>query len=180
MTGIFFTAATTARMPAKLTVPLKPCARVRPCTKIAATPVSSRTRARSGAVRLFSSQPRRIFAVIGIFTASTIPRTSRAVLASSVIIAEPPPMPVTFLTGHPILISTEAMPSDSTMRAASRISSGTAPKSCTASRCSAGAVRIICRARGLFSISDRALTKSVVVQSSPPISRTTSRKGRLV
>ena len=41
MTGIRRTAATTDRMPARLTRPLKPWARVRPCTKIAATPVSS-------------------------------------------------------------------------------------------------------------------------------------------
>ena len=107
MTGMVFTACTTARMPARFTVPPKPCSRVRPCTKIAATPASSSTRARSGAVRLSSSQPRRILAVTGIFTALTMPRTSAAVLSSSVIIAEPPPTLQTFFTGQPMLMSTD-------------------------------------------------------------------------
>ncbi len=117
---------------------------------------------------------------MGIFTAATMPRTSAAVLLSSIIIAEPPPMPVTFFTGQPMLMSTEAMPIASTIAAASRISSGTAPNNWTARRFSAGQVLTIWRARLFFSRSERALTRSVVVQSTPPISRTVSRKGRLV
>ena len=81
--------------------------------KIAATPTSSKVRARSGAVKFSSSQPRRILAVTGIFTASTMPLTSAAVLSSSVIIAEPPPTLQTLRTGQPMLMSTEAMPMDS-------------------------------------------------------------------
>src|SRR5664279_2453070 len=50
-------------MPARLTAPENPCSRVRPWTKPAATPTSSSARARSGAVMLSSSQPRRILAV---------------------------------------------------------------------------------------------------------------------
>ena len=69
MTGIVRTAATTRRMPARFTDPSKPCWRVRPCTMIAATPVSSSARARSGAVRLSSSHPRRILQVTGMRTA---------------------------------------------------------------------------------------------------------------
>src|SRR5713101_5889123 len=94
----------------RLTVPPKPCSRVRPCTKIAATPTSSSARAKSGAVRFSSSQPRRIFAVIGIFTALTMPFTSAAVAANSVIIAEPPPTRQTLRTGQPMLMSTAENP----------------------------------------------------------------------
>ena len=96
-----------------------------------------------------SSQPRRILAVTGIFTASTMPLTSRAVLSNSVIIAEPPPTRQTLRTGHPMLMSTEATPSDSSSTAASRISSGTEPNSCTASGWSAGQVSIELERLGL-------------------------------
>ncbi len=129
ITGMRFTAVTTERIPAKFTPPENPCARVRPCTKTAATPTSSSTWARFGAVRLSSSQPSRILAVTGIFTALTIPRTSSAVLESSVIIDAPPPILTTFFTGQPMLMSTESAPSSAQIIAASRISSGTDPKS---------------------------------------------------
>ena len=122
MTGIVRTASTTRRMPARFTEPSKPCCRVRPCTMIAATPASSSARARSGAVRFSSSQPRRILQVIGIRTASIIPRTSAAVRPSSVIMAEPPPTPQTFLTGQPMLTSTEATPRSSSIRVGVAIS----------------------------------------------------------
>ena len=133
MTGMARTAATTRRMPSRFTRPLKPWARVRPCTKIAAAPASSSARARSGAVRFSSSHPRRILAVIGMRVAATMPRTSSAVLASSVIIAEPPPILVTFFTGQPMLMSTACTPSSWQSTAASRISSGTLPNSWMAS-----------------------------------------------
>ena len=180
ITGIDLTAATTDRMPARLTRPAKPWARVRPWTKIAATPTPSSTRARSGAVRFSSSQPRRIFAVMGIFTASIMPRTSAAVLLSSVIMAEPPPIFVTFFTGQPMLMSTDWAPSSWHITAASRISSGTLPKSWMAIGRSSGEDATSLRAVGLRSRRERALTRSVVAQPSPPSSRTVTRMGKLV
>ena len=48
MTGMRSTASTTARMPSRLTVPLKPCARVRPWMVMAATPTCSNSRAKIG------------------------------------------------------------------------------------------------------------------------------------
>ena len=63
--------------------------------------------------QISSSQPRRIFAVTGIFTASTMPRTSAAVFSNSVIMAEPPPTRQTLRTGQPILMSMAEMPMDS-------------------------------------------------------------------
>ena len=180
MTGIRFTACATARMPDKFTVPLNPCSRVRPCTKIAATPTSSSTRAKSGAVRFSSSQPRRIFAVTGIFTASTMPFTSAAVFSCSIIIAEPPPTRRIFFTGQPMLMSMLATPRSWRNTAASRISSGTEPKSCTASGRSCAFVSMSLKAFGFFSSNDRAFTRSVVARSSPPSSRNVRRKGRFV
>ena len=65
MTGMRSTASTTARMPSRLTEPLKPCSRVRPWIVTAATPTRSNSRAKYGAVRLSASQPSRIFTVTG-------------------------------------------------------------------------------------------------------------------
>ena len=167
-------------MPAKFTVPLNPCSRVRPCTKIAATPESSSARAKSGAVMFSSSQPSRIFAVTGILTAFTMPFTSAAVFSCSVIIAEPPPTRQTLRTGQPMLMSTLATPRCSKSTAASRISSGTEPKSCTARGRSRSLVSMSLSAFLFRSSSERALTRSVVHKSTPPTSRITSRNGRFV
>ena len=68
-------------------------------------------------MRLSSSQPSRILAVTGIFTWLDHARARvRAVRASSVIIAEPPPTRQTLRTGQPILTSTAATPRDSSRR----------------------------------------------------------------
>ena len=61
----------------------------------AATPAFSNSRAKNGAERLSSSQPRRIFTVTGSRTASTTVRTSFTVPPASHIMAEPPPPRVT-------------------------------------------------------------------------------------
>ena len=90
-TGMRSTASATARMPSRFTWPPKPCSRVRPWIVTPATPAFSNSRAKNGAVNCESSQPRRIFTVTGIFTASTTVRTSAMVLTVSHIIAEPPP-----------------------------------------------------------------------------------------
>src|SRR5882724_9830598 len=128
----------------------------------------------------WSSQPSRVLAVTGIFTASTMPLTSAAVLSNSVIIAEPPPMLTTLRTAQPMLISMEATPVEARKAAASRISSGTDPKSWTASGESSGRVSISLKAFSRFSSNERALTKSVVQRPTLPSSRTTSRNGKFV
>ena len=148
--------------------------------KIAAAPTPSSTRTKSGAVMFLSSQPRRILAVIGNFTALTIVFTRCAVLSNSVIIAEPPPVLQTLRTGQPMLMSIESTPIDSRYCAASRISSGTAPNNCTANGLSASFVSMSLSALELRSSSDRALTRSVVARHRPPTSRSTSRNGRFV
>jgi hypothetical protein len=180
MTGMERTDSTTERMPRRLTAPENPWARVRPWTKTAATPASSRAPARSGAVMFSESQPRRIFAVTGIEIAPTIPRTRSAVLPSSVIIAEPPPIFVTFLTGQPMLMSTACAPMSSHITAASRISPGTLPKSWMESGRSPAQDSTSLSAVGLRSMSERAFTRSVVAQPRPPSSRRVIRIGRFV
>ena len=94
--------------------------------------------------------------------------------------AEPPPIWQTFFTGQPMLTSTDATPSDSSTRAASAISPGTEPKSCTARGVSSARVSINFSALRFFSSSERALTRSVVHSPTLPTSRITRRKGRLV
>ena len=126
-TGMRSTASTTARMPSRLTRPLKPCSRVRPWTITPATPTCSNARARSGAVSDSSSQPSRIFTVTGIFTAATTAATRSTARSIWHIRAEPPPPLTTFRTGQPMLISTAGTPRASTQRAACSISAVTAP-----------------------------------------------------
>ena len=67
-------------------------------------------RASSGALRLASSQPVRIFKVTGTSTALTVASRIRAAWASSRISAEPAMPLTTFFTGHPILMSIIAAP----------------------------------------------------------------------
>jgi len=118
--------------------------------------------------------------VTGIFTAATMPPTSWAVFSNSVISADPPPIFVTFFTGHPMLMSTPWAPSSWQRMAASRISAATLPKSWIERGRSSGQEATSLSAVGLRSRSDRALTRSVVAPSKPPISRIVSRIGRLV
>ena len=99
--------------------------------------------------------------------------------SSSVIIAEPPPTRQTFFTGQPMLMSTELTPSDSRYSAASRISSGGAEE--LDGQRTVLSVGLDQFERLAISLDEeRALTRSVVHRSTPPISRTTRRKGRLV
>ena len=65
------TASFTRRTKAQSATPLKNWQRVRAWTVISATPASSAQRASSGALRLASSQPSRIFSVTGTRTAPT-------------------------------------------------------------------------------------------------------------
>ena len=63
--------------------------------------------------------------------------------------------------------------------AAAAISSGTAPNSCTAMGLSAGELSISLSALRFFSMSERALTRSVVHSPTPPISRMTQPKWQI-
>jgi hypothetical protein len=90
-------------------------------------PACSNSRAKNGALQLWSSQPRRIFTLTGMRTASTTVRTRAMVLPASHIMAEPPPPRTTLCTGQPMLMSTDETPYSCSHCAASRISSGTDP-----------------------------------------------------
>ncbi len=76
----------------------------------AATPACSNSRAKNGALRSPSSQPRRILTVTGTFTDSTMPRIRFTVLVVLHIIAEPPPPLTTLWTGQPMLTSMDVTP----------------------------------------------------------------------
>jgi CHRD domain/PEP-CTERM motif len=101
-TGIRSTAATTARMPARLTLPLNPCSRVLPWMMTPATPTFSNSRASAGALKVAAFQPSRILTVTGTVTALTTAATSRTAASVWHIRAEPPPVLTTLLTGQPM------------------------------------------------------------------------------
>jgi hypothetical protein len=76
-----------------------------------------------------SSTPRRIFTVTGIETAAATASVMRAAWSPSPSIRCPPaPVFVTFLTGHPMFMSSRSAPAASTIRAASAIRSGSEPE----------------------------------------------------
>ena len=105
--------------------------RVRPWTVIICAPRSCAIRASSGAFRLVTSQPIRILTVTGTSTARTTASISRAASGKSRISAEPASPLTTFFTGQPMLISMIAAPRSAFSRAASAISRGTHPASCS-------------------------------------------------
>jgi tRNA-dihydrouridine synthase len=82
------------------------------------------------------SRPRRIFTEMGTETASAIASTIRHARPGSSSSVAPAPVFVTFLTGQPKLTSTRSAPAASTIRAASAITAGSAPKIWIASGCS--------------------------------------------
>ena len=89
-------------------------------------------RAISGALRLLSSQPVRIFSVTGKGTAFTTASRMRAASASWRIRAEPASLLTTFFTGQPMLMSMIAAPRSTFSFAASAITDGSQPASWTA------------------------------------------------
>ena len=89
-------------------------------------------RASCGALRQSSSQPVRILTVTGTSTASTTACMIAVASASSRISAEPDALRTIFLAGQPKLMSTISAPRPATTRAASAITSGSVPASCTA------------------------------------------------
>src|SRR6185312_15153513 len=101
-------------------------------------PLSSAMRASFGALRLLSSQPVRIFSVTGRSTAFTTASRMRAARPSSRISAEPAWPFTTFFTGQPKLMSISAAPRSALSFAASAMTRGSQPASCTAIGCSSG------------------------------------------
>ena len=77
--------------------------------------------------RSFSSQPRRVLQVTGVETALTTARVISSILGTSRRSPAPAPLPATFLTGQPKLMSMKSGWAVSTIRAASAIASGSRP-----------------------------------------------------
>ena len=119
--------------------PRNPSARVRPWITSMAMPHSSAIRAISGAFLCSRSHPVRILSVTGISTAARTASRISAVKHSFFMSALPQSVFKTFLAGHPILMSTTSAPSSSAAFAASAITTGSAPRSCTT--CSPGSSR---------------------------------------
>ena len=74
------------------------------------------------------SSPRRIFTETGMSTASATAATIRPARSGASSSVAPAPVFVTFLTGHPKLMSTMSAPAAATIRAASAIIRGSEPK----------------------------------------------------
>ena len=145
-----------------------------------AIPASSAMRAITGAFRLSSSQPRRIFSVTGTSTeAATAARIAPA-SGSSRISAEPDSLPVTFFAGQPILISMKVAPRSAAMRAASAMICGSQPASCTDSGTSLTVSMRSLRISLRTSRRMAALATISVTTRPPPARRTARRNGMSV
>jgi hypothetical protein len=94
---------------------------------IAFTPSRSARAAISGALRVLSSQPSRIFRVTGRDVALTAASISRAASSGSRIRAEPDSAPVTSLAGHPMLKSMMSAPASAASLAPLATHSGVRP-----------------------------------------------------
>ena len=106
-------------------------------------PQACAIRASRGAFRFFSSQPVRIFRVTGRSTDRTVASRIRAAWSSSRISAEPAWPLTTFLTGHPKLMSMICAPRSALSLAASAMTCGSQPASCTAIGCSSSQLFVI-------------------------------------
>src|SRR5207249_12293823 len=106
-------------------------ARVRPCTARPWIPVASSRVAISRKFRVPASHPRRILAVTGTATAPTMASLTRQARSGSRSKDEPPEVLTTFGTGQPMLMSTMSAPAASAILAASAITPGSPPISCT-------------------------------------------------
>ena len=87
------------------------------------------------------SRPRRSLTVTGTDTADATASTTRQARSGSSSSVAPAPVFVTFLTGHPKLMSTMSAPASSTIAAAFAMTGGSEPKICTASGRSSAAMR---------------------------------------
>ena len=110
--------------------PVYICARVLPCMVSACMPQSCSASARSQMTSCSWFHPKRVFTVTGVFTAFT---TSRVMSNSSGMFCSmpaPAPLPATFFTGHPKLMSITSGFTCSTIFAASTIDSTSRPYIC--------------------------------------------------
>ncbi|OQA46590.1 MAG: hypothetical protein BWY47_01629 [Bacteroidetes bacterium ADurb.Bin302] len=80
-------------------------------------------------ILLLSSQPKRVFTVTGVFTEATTARVISSIRGMSLSKPAPAPLPATFFTGHPKLISIISGFASSARFAASAIASGSFPYS---------------------------------------------------
>ena len=126
MSGILI-ACLTAAIVSYSASPVYRQARVRPCIANACTPISSAIFAIAMALRLFLSQPVRIFKVIGTSTALTTARNICATSGSSFSKADPAITLQIFLAGQPMLISIICAPLSTLYLAASAIILGSDP-----------------------------------------------------
>ena len=180
ITGIF-TAAFTSAMRDQSALPLYPCSRVRGCNATACRPQSSARRAMFTVTSSRSFHPARNFMVKGIEIAARTWRNRRSTNGRSRRSPEPPLHFTTLFTGHPKLISTMSKPKSWQMRAASAITSGSAPNNCAEIGCSSASKTRYWSVRvGLRECSDAAtpceLVNSVIISPQPPKPRIKRRK----
>ncbi len=128
MRGFFFTSPISVQSAS----PVYIWARVRPWMVRAAMPQSCNCSARSTMILLLASQPRRVFTVTGIFTASTTARVISSISGMFCSIPAPAPLPATRFTGQPKLMSSVSGCACSTMRAASTMVAVSFPYICMA------------------------------------------------
>ena len=161
--GFFFTSPISVQSAS----PVYICARVRPCMVSAAMPQSCNCSASSTIILLFASQPRRVFTVTGIFTASTTARVISSILGIFCNIPAPAPLPATRFTGQPKLISRISGRASSTMRAASTMVSVSLPYICMATGRSSSLIFSFCSVLLTERIRASADTNSVYTMSAP-------------
>ena len=116
--------------------PVYICCAERGWSVSAAAPASTSRGPSSRHAREPFSTPRRIFTVTGTPTAAATAATTRHASSASSIRCAPAPVFVTLRTGQPKFMSTMSAPAASTIRAASAIARGSAPKIWIASGCS--------------------------------------------
>ena len=130
-------------------------------------PQSCSCSARSTIILLLASQPRRVFTVTGIFTASTTERVISSILGMFCNIPAPAPLPATRFTGHPKLMSRISGCACSTIRAASTIVSVSLPYICMATGRSSSLIFSFCSVLLTERISASLDTNSVYTMSAP-------------
>ena len=133
----------------------------------AAMPQSCNCSARSTMILLLASQPRRVFTVTGIFTASTTARVISSISGMFCSIPAPAPLPATRFTGQPKLMSSVSGCACSTMRAASTMVAVSRPYICMATGRSSSLMFSFCWVLPTERIKASAETNSVYTMSAP-------------
>ena len=130
-------------------------------------PQSCSCSAKSTIILLPASQPRRVFTVTGIFTASATARVISSILGIFCNIPAPAPLPATRFTGQPKLMSSMSGRACSTIRAASTIVSVSLPYICMATGRSSSLMFSFCSVLLTERISASLDTNSVYTISAP-------------